>query len=82
MRFFRPRQTEKPRSVSLQQALDESLVTFELWGLEEGAAAKAAIELTKLTDEPLRIVIPAGSEFTPVARHAASTLESAPGDET
>ncbi len=58
------------RRITLQQAVAEGLVTFDLRGLGEGVTSKVKILITKHTDEPLEVVIPEGTEFVPVARLA------------
>jgi hypothetical protein len=65
MRFFRRKQDLTPESLSLQEAVDRGLVTFELRGVGVGVTSKVRIRITKLTDAPLRITIPKGTEFMP-----------------
>lgn len=62
------KQPSDVRKITLQRAVAEGLVTFELRGLGEGVTSKVKIIITKLTDDPLEIVIPEGTEFVPVAR--------------
>jgi len=62
------KQRSDVRRITLQQAVAEGLVAFELRGLGEGVTSRVKILITKRTDEPLEIVIPEGTEFVPVAQ--------------
>jgi len=75
MRFPWQRQRPQPRELTLQEAVSQGLVSFELAGLGEGVTSAVRLRLTKLTDEPLTIRIPAGTEFIPVVRAAQGERE-------
>lgn len=68
MRFLHRRPSSGARQVTLREAVSQGLAVFELWGVEEGVASKVKLKITKLTDEPLDILIPRGTEFVPVPR--------------
>lgn len=62
---------QERRTVTLQEALRAELVRVEVHGLGEGVTSSVRLSVTKLTDEPLRIRIPRGTEFAPVQRPVA-----------
>ena len=57
---------------TLQEAVRQGLVTFELRGVTPGDPSHMKIRLTKLTDEPMTVVIPKGTEFVPVRRETTT----------
>lgn len=71
MRLLRRPQSPKARRLTLQEAVAQGLASFELYGVAEGMASKVRLRITKLTDEPLEINVPRGTEFVPVDRPSA-----------
>lgn len=41
---------------------------FELRGAGEGVTSRVKLRIIKLTDDPLTILVPRGTEFVPVER--------------
>jgi hypothetical protein len=64
--------TKKPAAdapvVTLERAVRQGLVALEVRGTGEGVTSSVDLKLTKLVDGPLRILVPRGSAFKPVAR--------------
>ena len=65
------REKQKGREVTLQEALRAGLLRVEVRGVGEGVTSAVKLSVTKLTDEPLSIHIPRGTEFAPVERPAS-----------
>lgn len=75
MPFGRKKEEEPVGTVyTLQEALRQGLVTFELRGVQSGDPSRMKIRLTKLTDEPMTVVIPKGTEFVPVRRERSTAM--------
>lgn len=73
MPFKRKKEEESVGNVyTLQEALRRGLVSFELRGVHSGDPSHMKIRLTKLTDEPMTVVIPKGTEFVPIRREKAT----------
>lgn len=72
---FGRKKEEKPVGTvyTLQEALRRGLVSFELYGVRSGDPSHLKIRLTRLTDEPMTVVIPKGTEFVPVRREKTNT---------
>lgn len=69
MRWLRRRRREpKGPTITLQEALSGGLVKFELRGAGEGVTSRVKLRIIKLTDDPLTILVPRGTEFVPVER--------------
>jgi hypothetical protein len=56
------------REITLPEAVRQGLVTFQLRGTGEGVTSSVALTVIKLTDEPLTILVPRGTEFVPFQR--------------
>ena len=65
MRLFKRRPATTEDEMTLQEAVARCLVTVDLLGYEEGEVARARLRITKKMVGPLRIHIPAGTDFVP-----------------
>lgn len=68
MPFWRRKQKPRLPAMSLREAVDSGRVSFELQGMRPGDASSVRLVITSLTDEPIEIEIPRGTEFLPVPR--------------
>ena len=51
--------------VALLDAVSRGLISFDLYGLQEGDPSKIVLKITKLTDKSFSLFIPKGTEFHP-----------------
>jgi hypothetical protein len=66
--FSKSKQVVVGREITLPEAVRQGLVTFQLRGTGEGVTSSVELRVIKLTNEPLTIVVPRGTEFVPFQR--------------